>query len=42
MVGACYGLIRLGGRVYAGAILRTSGRVKVGEALRSGREVASI
>jgi ABC-2 type transport system permease protein len=30
-------VVRLGGRVYAGAVLRTSGRTKLREALRAGR-----
>ncbi|SFK86344.1 ABC transporter permease [Geodermatophilus ruber] len=30
-------IVRLGGRVYAGALLRTSGRTKLREALRAGR-----
>ena len=30
-------VVRLGGRVYSGALLRTSGRTKIREALRSGR-----
>ena len=30
-------IVRLGGRVYAGALLRTSGKVKLREALRAGR-----
>jgi ABC-2 type transport system permease protein len=29
--------VRLGGRVYAGALLRTSGRTKIREALRAER-----
>ncbi len=31
-------VVRLGGRVYAGAVLRTSGRTKLREALRAGRD----
>lgn len=34
-VAAIVGLIRLGGRIYAGALLRTGGKVKVKEALRN-------
>jgi ABC-2 type transport system permease protein len=36
---AVYGLIRLGGRVYAGAILRSGGRVKVRDAFAAGNDV---
>lgn len=35
MVGATYGLIRLAGRVYSGAILRVGARVKLSDAWRS-------
>ena len=37
MLGAVGLAVRLGGRVYAGALLRTSGRTKVREALRADR-----
>jgi ABC-2 type transport system permease protein len=37
MLGAIGLTVRLGGRVYAGALLRTSGRTKVREALRAER-----
>jgi ABC-2 type transport system permease protein len=37
MLGAVGLAVRLGGRVYAGALLRTSGRTKVREALRAER-----
>ncbi|SDC47338.1 ABC-2 type transport system permease protein [Geodermatophilus telluris] len=37
MVVATVLVVRLGGRVYSGALLRTSGRTKVREALRAGR-----
>jgi ABC-2 type transport system permease protein len=30
-------IVRLGGRIYAGALLRTSGRTKVRDALRAER-----
>jgi ABC-2 type transport system permease protein len=30
-------VVRLGGRVYSGALLRTSGRTKLKEALRAGQ-----
>jgi ABC-2 type transport system permease protein len=30
-------VVRLGGRIYAGALLRTSGRTKLREALRAER-----
>jgi ABC-2 type transport system permease protein len=30
-------VVRLGGRIYSGALLRTAGRTKIKEALRAGR-----
>jgi ABC-2 type transport system permease protein len=35
MLGAIALIVRLGGRVYAGALLRTSGKTKIREALRA-------
>jgi ABC-2 type transport system permease protein len=37
MLAAIAVVVRVGGRVYAGALLRTSGRTKVREALRAER-----
>ena len=37
MLAAIVGVVRLGGRVYAGALLRTGGRVRVREALAGAR-----
>jgi ABC-2 type transport system permease protein len=37
MLAAIALVVRLGGRIYAGALLRTSGRTKVREALRAER-----
>jgi ABC-2 type transport system permease protein len=37
MVVAIALVVRLGGRVYAGALLRTSGKIKLREALRAER-----
>lgn len=37
MLAAVVAVVRLGGRIYAGALLRTSGRIKLREALRAER-----
>jgi ABC-2 type transport system permease protein len=37
MLAAIVGVVRLGGRIYAGALLRTSGKTKLREALRAER-----
>lgn len=37
MLVAIASVVRIGGRIYAGALLRTSGRTKIREALQSGR-----
>jgi ABC-2 type transport system permease protein len=37
MLAAVAVIVRLGGRVYAGALLRTSGKTKLREALRAER-----
>ena len=37
MLAAIAVVVRLGGRIYAGALLRTGGKVKVREALAAGR-----
>jgi ABC-2 type transport system permease protein len=37
MLGAIVAVVRLGGRIYAGALLRTSGKTKLREALRAER-----
>ena len=39
MAATIYGMVRLAGRIYAGAVLRTGGRVKLREAWR-GAEVS--
>jgi ABC-2 type transport system permease protein len=36
MLAAIYGMVRLAGRIYAGAVLRIGRRVKLKEAWRSG------
>jgi len=37
MLVAIVGAVRLGGRIYAGALLRTGGKTKLREALRAER-----